>query len=940
MDTFYTHKPPLRKGLLRGSWQLFAWLLFHPTAWRQHVRRIDPALSPGFSLAELSARQLRHPEMRRLLALGAFVWTVGTAVPVFLLSLIGGASFVDRLLAAGVAVFLGWVIGLFLGTAVSWLLGVVVGWVGGAALGLGAALFTGGAAGMAARFVFGVGWGVIFGLMSGAAAYTLLASRTRPASLVSWLRQTRAILIGGAASVLLLLILFTLITIAVAREQQLGLSARLAATPYLLSVAGLAVAMTLLFTLIITGRTQNWRRGVVLGSALGAAYGGILSLLLRSATVDYILFLSPSGQPLAEMTGGRAFYAILSVIMAALYAGLLAFAFALLERLAGEWAGAAAGVMASVGTHLALGALVTMYRFWPNVGVSLLLVALGAALPRWRPWLTWPLQQVGNWLLLQFDRERRPSDPPFLRRHAAFWDEQQFLRLRGLDQHLALAHEQDPAEAAAAMVFLQESRQRWAVTAARLEILARQLERFEDIDELQTADVPEVETAVAPILHRFRRFSRDVEAALRQSTGHHRRLALEGALAQWTQFTQGLSASQEETAVRFYPAACRWLEIVEAYLDELTAVLEATHEIDNPYIFGAPITEEQEIFVGRQDIIGRIEHHLLDIRRPPLLLYGQRRMGKTSLLRNLGRLFTSEIVPMFVDGQGASLAADYSGFLHGVARQMARSAERYRGLALPPLAREALTDSPFTALEMWLDRVEATLDESGHRVALIAFDEVETLQQGMARGRFDERDVLSFFRHVIQHRPRFKVLLASSHMLAEFPPHWSSYLINMQTVKISYLDEASARALVERPSPQFPLRYQPEAVETILAWTRGHPYLLQLLCHELVTLKNSQPPEQRRLATAADVEAAAAQALVVGQLFFEDITRNQVDDAGRAALVWLAGQEERGVAEAVLAQQAGAETIARLKMRDLIETVDGVCRFQTPLVRRWFTTLN
>lgn len=63
---------------------------------------------------------------------------------------------------------------------------------------------------------------------------------------------------------------------------------------------------------------------------------------------------------------------------------------------------------------------------------------------------------------------------------------------------------------------------------------------------------------------------------------------------------------------------------------------------------------------GRSDIVARIEQLLLDRRRPPLLLYGQRRVGRTSLLRNLGRLLPRTIAPLFVDGQRVALAGDYA----------------------------------------------------------------------------------------------------------------------------------------------------------------------------------------------------------------------------------------------------------------------------------------
>jgi len=84
--------------------------------------------------------------------------------------------------------------------------------------------------------------------------------------------------------------------------------------------------------------------------------------------------------------------------------------------------------------------------------------------------------------------------------------------------------------------------------------------------------------------------------------------------------------------------------------------------------------------MGRTDISAQIEQLLRDQRRPPLLLYGQRRMGKTSLLNNLGRLLPNTIVPLFVDLQGpATRATDHAGFLYNIARKMVDSAEKQRG---------------------------------------------------------------------------------------------------------------------------------------------------------------------------------------------------------------------------------------------------------------------
>jgi hypothetical protein len=169
---------------------------------------------------------------------------------------------------------------------------------------------------------------------------------------------------------------------------------------------------------------------------------------------------------------------------------------------------------------------------------------------------------------------------------------------------------------------------------------------------------------------------------------------------------------------------------------------------------------------------------------------------------------------------------------------------------------------------------------------------------------------------------------------------WASYLINVQVVHIGYLKEAEARQLIERPVRGFALRYEPDASRRVLELTRSHPFLVQLLCAEIVALKNEQSPAVRRLARLADVEAAMPQALSSGSFFFADIERNQVDATGLALLRFLAEQGEGAtVSREVLAHQLHdrlEQTLDLLTRRELIEAVGHGCRFQVELIRRWF----
>jgi hypothetical protein len=189
-------------------------------------------------------------------------------------------------------------------------------------------------------------------------------------------------------------------------------------------------------------------------------------------------------------------------------------------------------------------------------------------------------------------------------------------------------------------------------------------------------------------------------------------------------------------------------------------------------------------------------------------------------------------------------------------------------------------------------------------------------------------------------------MLAGSHTLEAFQ-RWASYLINVQVVKIGYLAEDEARQLIEHPAQNFGLPYEPDACRRVLELTRGHPALVQLLCYEIVALKNEQPADVnettkkvRRLASLEDVELAVSRALDSGSFFFADIQQNQVDGTGLALLRFMATQGEGAVVsrEALARHDADNldQTLHLLLQRDLIEAVGDGYRFQVELIRRWF----
>jgi len=472
----------------------------------------------------------------------------------------------------------------------------------------------------------------------------------------------------------------------------------------------------------------------------------------------------------------------------------------------------------------------------------------------------------------------------------------------------------------------------------------RQLKSCTDIEAIGKAyhhlTTRKLESAASTILRSFNHISEDVKAALNQTSTYNQRLALRSVSQNIDRLLRELASSREHNAKHFLPVAKRWGQILYNHCDELAKISELYQEIDSPYIIAIPLTEQQEIFVGRTDIGKRIEQLILKHSCPPLLLYGQRRMGKTSLLKNLSRLLPSDIIPLFVDLQGAaSSASNAEGFLFNLAKYMVDSAKQQSGLTLPNLTREELIAEadPFSSFDNWLDIIEKKLEQ---KTALLMLDEFEALDNAITKGRFDEEDVLGMLRHLIQHRPRFKVLLAGSHTIEEFQ-RWATYLINVQVVHISYLKQPEARQLIEQPVKDFTLRYESDAVQRVLQLTRCHPFLIQLLCGEIVVLKNEQDSSIRRLATLADVEAAVPEALGTGSFVFADIQNNQADATGLAILQFLAAQGEGAIVSRQTILQHFPDKYNALNLllqRELIEEVSEGYRFQVELIRRWFAS--
>jgi hypothetical protein len=283
--------------------------------------------------------------------------------------------------------------------------------------------------------------------------------------------------------------------------------------------------------------------------------------------------------------------------------------------------------------------------------------------------------------------------------------------------------------------------------------------------------------------------------------------------------------------------------------------MDPRHQV-NPYIAGSPVTGT-EMFYGRQDVFAFVTRNLIGRHRDtPVVLYGQRRTGKTSVLYQLHRHLEDTYRCIFIDLHGLNLSSTGS-FLFGVANVISRALRRDYQLSVNLPGRTEFLADPASAFEaMFLDKVWPAL---GNDHLVLMMDEVVRLDEEVRAGRL-EREVFDYLRHLMQHYPRLNFIFSLGSGIEELAKDYAFLFSVALYHRISFLESEAARELITQPAQE---HYQlaVEAVERILEITSGHPYYTQLVCHCVFDLWSRSPKE---VINAAGVDAVLSEAIELG----------------------------------------------------------------------------
>jgi AAA+ ATPase superfamily predicted ATPase len=275
----------------------------------------------------------------------------------------------------------------------------------------------------------------------------------------------------------------------------------------------------------------------------------------------------------------------------------------------------------------------------------------------------------------------------------------------------------------------------------------------------------------------------------------------------------------------------------------------------NPYIIGAPVRDTA--FYGREKLINVVQVTLAVKTVNLIVLFGQRRIGKTSLLQNLG--IRPELEDYFFFYNDAVDLADKPAY--EVLYHFGQKITQAVGLEAPTKSQLQKDEGLFQR-----DFLPRAYEAIGSRRLVILLDEFDIFERrrkltSSGSNINGANSALNVIENLISYEPDLAFIVTLSRGKEKLHSDLNRITRTGHWAKISLLEKEDALGLIVEPARE-QLTYLPEAVDAVFALTAGHPYYTQLLCYEIF---NELQAEGRHQVEISDVRKAAKEALETGR---------------------------------------------------------------------------
>jgi hypothetical protein len=236
-----------------------------------------------------------------------------------------------------------------------------------------------------------------------------------------------------------------------------------------------------------------------------------------------------------------------------------------------------------------------------------------------------------------------------------------------------------------------------------------------------------------------------------------------------------------------------WLKVARERYTELQEKAKQYESIaTNKYQTGGALsaTYNQAVFMQRDDLKEKLATLLHTTQNfSVFFLQGQRRVGKTSLLKFMPQILGNRFELVYFDLQGSITAIpDFLAKWHAIFCQ-------HFGLKNVVFAQQATWGETFA--EILAPLFKQTAKDKNCKI-ILALDEYEELHKHLSKDTEQAADLLGAIRHFTQHQWEVSIMFVGLQFFSELQnPNWNEYFPQSVPIKVDYLNRAKTFQLIE-----------------------------------------------------------------------------------------------------------------------------------------------
>ena len=285
---------------------------------------------------------------------------------------------------------------------------------------------------------------------------------------------------------------------------------------------------------------------------------------------------------------------------------------------------------------------------------------------------------------------------------------------------------------------------------------------------------------------------------------------------------------------------------------------------DNPYSKWAngDAVDEDEMFKGRERLVAELVNAIQDDRQKKMIvIYGQKRAGKSSVLLHVARRLKYPIIPVEFSLGRISLNFTIENLFYHLARELYKSLYKSKEISkfldkheLHKPKREDYLNDAFGVFVEYMESVSELLSSNILKddiLPVLIIDEFTYIYSNILEGELDSK-FMRAWKSLVE-KKFFSFLLSGIDEMPEFISTFPNEFGIADLRRVSYLDFEGARELIEQPiwdKDNNTSRFQESAIRQVMSLTANSAYYIQIFNNQLVRYMNN---ERTGYVTEADI---------------------------------------------------------------------------------------